>query len=144
MRTDQINYSQLDPKCIPLVKFFNAIGLKTIMCCEGHSNRSVHKFWIEFSKEITDEDIYNFMEKVNPTYYSCKKSEEQLIGQFHKIAYGKDSSGIFRTNWKYIVDFDGHYEMNQKLALRDLDIFKKAFPFIQLEKEETSNKDYES
>lgn len=45
---------------VKLVEYFNSIGLKTKMSCEGHDDPSKALFWISFSEKVTDEDIMAF------------------------------------------------------------------------------------
>lgn len=52
-----------DKDCIPLVAYFNLIGLKTDMCCQGHNEGTQSLFWISFANEVTEQDIRDFMHK---------------------------------------------------------------------------------
>lgn len=110
--------------------FFNKHGLKTIMCCQGHGNKgsSQHKFWIEFSKEVKDKDIENFLSKLPQPLYGLHDGM-QLIGQFKKIYLGYCNNKL-HFNWRYEVDLTGNCLSNQKLAMRDLLIFEKAYKNI--------------
>lgn len=52
----------MDEGVINLVKYFNSVGLKTYMSCEGHPERlSQHLFWISFDNSVTSSDIVNFV-----------------------------------------------------------------------------------
>lgn len=62
------NRIDLDPAVIPLVNYFNSIGLKTRMSCEGHNKTNVSMFWIEFAKEVTEEDIEAFLISLKEKY----------------------------------------------------------------------------
>ena len=53
--------AELDEKVIPLVQFFNANGLPTLMSCQGHNKTNLSMFWIEFDKTVTEADIVAFM-----------------------------------------------------------------------------------
>ena len=53
--------AELDEKVIPLVQFFNANGLPTLMSCHGHNKTNLSMFWIEFDKTVTEADIVAFM-----------------------------------------------------------------------------------
>lgn len=55
---------KLDPAVVPLIEYFNSVGLKTTMSCEGHNQTNKSMFWIEFSKSVTEEDIENFLNKL--------------------------------------------------------------------------------
>lgn len=52
--------TQLDPEVIPLVRYFNRVGLSTRMSCQGHNDTNMSMFWIEFDKSVTSEDIIRF------------------------------------------------------------------------------------
>ena len=56
-----IPYDEMDKDCVPIVKFFNDVGLKTSMCCQGHNLTNMSLFWVEFDKSITESDILKFM-----------------------------------------------------------------------------------
>ena len=45
---------------IPLVKYFNEVGLPTCMSCQGHNDTNMSMFWIEFDKSVTGENIIDF------------------------------------------------------------------------------------
>ena len=64
------NCIELDPAVIPLVEYFNSIGLKTHMSCEGHNKTNKSMFWIEFDKTVTGEDIEAFLIKLREKYGS--------------------------------------------------------------------------
>lgn len=61
----------IDPGVVKMVDYFNSIGLKTHMSCEGHNKTNQSMFWIEFKKEITDEDIEKFLNELDMKYGSC-------------------------------------------------------------------------
>ena len=114
-----IDYSKLDPGCVNIVRYFNSVGLTTSMCCEGHYTLNQSVFWVEFSKELTDEDIFNFMN--NHLHYWVSFSGKIFKcfipnGEFCKRALPiKD--GI-KYRWRYIVG-------NSKAADQDVFIWKK-------------------
>jgi hypothetical protein len=60
----------IDPGVIQMVNYFNSVGLKTAMSCEGHNSTNVSMFWIEFAKEVTEEDIEKFQIKLQTKYGS--------------------------------------------------------------------------
>lgn len=64
------NYDEtkLDPEVIPLVRYFNQVGLPTCMSCQGHNTTRMSMFWIEFDKSVTNEDIINFQRKHTNEY----------------------------------------------------------------------------
>jgi hypothetical protein len=88
---------QLEPAVIPLVDYFNSVGLKTIMSCEGHNNTNMSMFWIDFSTKVTDDDIKNFLFGLNEKYGSAA-----TFGKFAKaISVGRNNEVHFR--WRYMA-----------------------------------------
>ena len=61
----------MDKGVINLVSYFNSVGLKTKMSCEGHWPEQPNKgmFWISFDKSVTELDICNFINKHSPSNY---------------------------------------------------------------------------
>ena len=57
------SYEELDPEVIPMVEYFNSVGLKTCMSCQGHNKTNMSMFWIQFAKTVTNEDIIAFQRK---------------------------------------------------------------------------------
>ena len=108
-----INYAELDTLCIPMVKYFNSIGLITEYSCQGHNNKLQNKFEIIFNKEVTDDQIIEFLSK-----YSVKYEQSPFIGYFYKWIRMIEHNVILR-NWIYVVDY-GNYCCNQKYAKEDL------------------------
>lgn len=55
----------MDKKVIPMVNFFNSIGLKTHMSCSGHFNLDgrMSLFWIEFDSSVTEEKLVELWNK---------------------------------------------------------------------------------
>lgn len=74
-----IDYNLIDEKCIPLVKFFNSIGLETQFSCSGHEENDNGVFHIMFSEKVTDKDIENLIIK-----YSNKYNHSPFLGKFMK------------------------------------------------------------
>lgn len=64
------NYDEnrLDPEVIPLVKYFNEVGLPTCMSYQGHNETNMSMFWIQFDKSVTAEDIIDFQRKHTNEY----------------------------------------------------------------------------
>lgn len=60
--------AQLDPEVIPLVQYFNQVGLQTCMSCQGHNNTNMSMFWIEFDKSVTQNDIIEFQRRHTNKY----------------------------------------------------------------------------
>ena len=70
MKNESIEYEGLDSKVIPLVNYFNSIGLKTHMSCEGHNQTNQSMFWIEFDKAVAEENIEAFLIRLREQYGS--------------------------------------------------------------------------
>lgn len=113
---------EIDTLCVPFINFFNNIGLKTVGSCEGHNNANLHKFYIDFSKEVSDDDIHYFMKKFPAPFYGVHNNM-QIKGHFIKICYGFSNNGSLIENWRYVVDLTGNYKQNQTIAYQDLKIF---------------------
>jgi hypothetical protein len=63
-----------DRECIPLVEFFNEIGLKTMWCCSGKRTLFKRKhgynfYYIIFEDEVTDEKLNDVLNQF--TYKTC-------------------------------------------------------------------------
>jgi len=59
---------QLDPEVIPLVKYFNDVGLSTCMSCQGHNSINMSMFWISFDKSVKESDIAEFQRRHTNEY----------------------------------------------------------------------------
>lgn len=60
---DCLNYDELDPDVIPLVRYFNSVGLSTYMSCQGHNKTNMSMFWIEFHPSVSEDDIIRFQKQ---------------------------------------------------------------------------------
>lgn len=60
--------SELDPEVIPLVRYFNRVGLPTRMSCQGHNQTNMSMFWIQFDPSVTHEDIIAFQRRHTNRY----------------------------------------------------------------------------
>jgi hypothetical protein len=85
----------IDINCIPMVKFFNDVGLTTKFSCEGDS---LNTFKIIFADKVTDKQIEDFL------------LQSQNINQYgHTFFLGTISkwtrviSGEIKSNWVYEV-----------------------------------------
>lgn len=65
-----MNYKEkpMDPEVIPLVNYFQSIGLPTRMSCQGHNDTNMSMFWIEFARSVTPEDIIRFQRERTNKY----------------------------------------------------------------------------
>jgi len=108
---EEINYTQIDEKCIPMVKFFNTVELFTKFSCQGHDDRFGNQFWIMFSIEVTDLDILIFIDK-----YSNKYDHSPFAGKFVKWMRKIDNKIV--SNWMYEIAY-GSCMINQQFAEND-------------------------
>lgn len=83
--------SDYDVDVIPMVEYFNSVGLKTYMSCSGHKdNPYMSMFWIEFDPSVTEQDIIDFQRNhVNEynMFCSCGRFVQRIIttGRSDKI-----------------------------------------------------------
>jgi len=121
MDNEHINYKEIDHKCIPLVKYFNSIGLPTKYSCQGHDNCNSNTFWIMFDDMVQDNEIAYFLTAVsnnsnNRNYTSC--------GMFVKWCRIYDDEVHY--NWMYKIDF-GYHKKNWAVADADLRYFESYY-----------------
>lgn len=50
----------MDAGIIPLVGYFNSVGMKTKMSCQGHDTLSQSLLWVEFASTIGIDNIVEF------------------------------------------------------------------------------------
>lgn len=108
----EINYNDIDEKCIPMVKFFNSVGLTTKYSCQGHDSTNA-RFYIMFEESVCDENIIDFLTK-----FGNKYDHTPFVGMFQK--WTRKISGVIQGNWSYSVCF-GDYKINQRFAQLDLE-----------------------
>lgn len=113
-----IDYEEIDPLCIPMVKFFNAIGLETEFSCQGHDTDLNNSFEILFSSRVQDCDIFDFLER----FKNKQKIYTPLIGRFLK--WMRKVEGEIVLNWVYSISFSSPLD-NQKFAKDDLNTMKE-------------------
>lgn len=115
-----IDYSQIDIKAIPLVKFFNKIGLITEFSCEGHEGENINRFGIIFDKCVTDKMIFKFLN----VFQNGNKEITTVIysGAFHK--WCRLLNDEVQCNWLYIIDYSS-IQINHRIAINDLRIFER-------------------
>ena len=83
--------SDYDVDVIPMVEYFNSVGLKTYMSCSGHKgNPYMSMFWIKFDPSVTEQDIIDFQRNhVNEynMFCSCGRFVQRIIatGRSDKI-----------------------------------------------------------
>lgn len=111
----EINYDEIDKLCIPLVKLFNKIGLRTKFSCQGHDEFD-RTFYIMFHESVKDAQIY----RLNKLCAKKRIKEMKYYGDFWN--YGKflkwvryTERGYRMTNWIYQIDFPD-YKYNHEVA----------------------------
>ena len=112
-----LDYNKIDPLCIPMIKYFNSIGLTTKYSCQGHNDGINKDFYIMFDSKVTDKNIEDFLLKYNNIY-----SHSPFVGKFYK--WMRKCSDEIVTNWEYRVSW-GECEINQKCAQKDLEEMKE-------------------
>lgn len=85
---------EVDDNCVPLVQYFNNIGLDTKYSCEGH--KLGENFEVMFEDYIKDEQIVNFIKQ-----YSNKCNHTPFCGQF--VKWVRKMSGQITFNWIYVA-----------------------------------------
>ena len=113
----------IDPGVVKMVDYFNSVGLKTIMSCEGHNKTNMSMFWIEFSKEVTDEDIEKFLLELDMKYGSLAMCGCFAMRMFPGPKYTKRrwrymaaTKEAAAADWQYFTTGNrmlNHYEGNQ-------------------------------
>lgn len=111
-----IDYEEIDILCIPMVKFFNDVGLETEFSCEGHSGKFINNFQITFSGGVTDKDIQLFLSKLS-------RSHTPLLGRFLK--WTRKIDGHFVSNWEYLLGYDDE-TINHTFSRADLETMKNV------------------
>lgn len=86
---------EIDKLCVPLVKFFNEIGLHTKFCCEGHKPNE--SFMIMFEDYMDDATMVKFIES-----YSNKHDHTPFLGRFDK--WYRKMNGDIVSSWMYVTD----------------------------------------
>lgn len=115
---NKIPYDEIDTLCIPLVKFFNSIGLTTQFCCQGHETGD--NFYIVFDESVSDKQIDEVILKYRTEKYYAP------YGQFYKWRRNLTARGGIVSNWMYQVDhYD--YKTNQKMSQEDLKVFLSKY-----------------
>lgn len=112
-----MNYNEkdLDPKVIPMVRFFNENGLKTSMSCQGHNKTDQSFFWILFDDSVAEEDIQRFMQNhlsrfgqfcsngkfVKQLYggYQVTSQQWNMIGTWRYLAATQEAADEDLKNW---------------------------------------------
>lgn len=137
LKKEYINIAQSGPNrfqiedelCIPFVDFFNDIGMKTIMSCQGHNDDNLYGFWIEFSEDIDEGVVDKFFNCLggNPYDFFIKNYSRSFYGRFELCKL----TSTEKPKWRYTVSVTPHHLMNQNLAIRDYiglsDLKEKGF-----------------
>lgn len=101
---------EIEDDCIDLVLYFNEVGLKTYMCCDGHDRQN---FRIIFDDSVSDNDIFDFLkDKTN------KYNHSMFLGKF--VKWARIISGETKLSWMYIAERKTFAKIDyQKLAKDD-------------------------
>lgn len=97
----------MDKGVIDLVRYFNSIGLKTYMSCEGHwpERPNMAHFWISFDKEVSDESIMAFKDAhCNLNGWFVKMYINRIAGlEWRYFAANKEVAAL---DYKYFISLD--------------------------------------
>lgn len=97
-----INYNELDPLVIPMVKYFNEQGLTTCMSCQGHNKTNMSMFWIQFDRSVTSEDIQEFMKRhldQKGVFCSCGRFAKRMLAFYN----AKAKQWTTMESWNYFA-----------------------------------------
>ena len=114
---EEIVYDELDPACVPLVRYFNSHGLPTFFSCEGHPERpGMDIFRIDFQSSVTTLDIVKFQSShlnrhgVFHTHGKFSKRLVLLAESIDEEGSRVPNSPVGRSVWWYsaatVVDAD--------------------------------------
>lgn len=134
---------EVDEHCAEMVIFFNEIGLKTVMCCEGHG-KPIYRIWFDVEDDIMKEFIKRtsaWTEMiVRPTNEARTKFEPHRIqrgiqGWIYKRHWISISSKYFpegyKETWVYQAEGDTPADAINE-AKRDLASMKAIYYGIDL------------
>lgn len=113
---DNTPYDKIDPLCIPIVKFFNSIGLTTKFCCQGHEIGET--FYIMFDESITDEQIYDFIMKISP---GPTTHIHGIISKWTRKVFG-----VMTSNWEYRISLPD-WRANHRVAEYDFKLMRRNY-----------------
>lgn len=99
--------SDYDADVIPMVEYFNSVGLKTYMSCSGHKdNPYMSMFWIEFDPSVTEQDIIDFQRNhgidTNRLYIKIEESTDGFGKEYNAIGIGAAYPEAFSPESKVI------------------------------------------
>lgn len=143
----QINGNDIvvDENCADMVLFFNKIGLKTVMCCEGHI-KPIYRIWFD----VDDETMNKFLNKVeNWTDVAIRPTNEEktkfetyrikrgLQGWIYKRYWISEKSRYFPEGHKetWVYQAEGRTSIDAIMqAKKDLATMKAIYYGTNLEK----------
>lgn len=76
-KNNELKNIDIDPLCLPLIEYFNSIGLTTKFSCQGHNCSLKNEFTIMFESNVSDEQIFNFI-----LNFKNKYGHSSLKGKF--------------------------------------------------------------
>lgn len=108
---------QIDIPCVPMVLLFNSekVNMKTQFSCQGDDK--LEHFEIIFDKEVTDENIVEFLCKFEEHY-----THSPFMGRFLK--WTRKLHGKIVSNWTYNC-------MTIEDACKDFEIIKNKFEGVK-------------
>ncbi len=113
----EINYSELDPGCVPIVKYFNEHGLPTKFSCQGHNKPGCRLFYVIFDSCVTEKDIILFQKRhvdylgnvvkcgrfyQEVIYFPKAEAEMQVRHLWKYVAANVEESYVDLEHWEYI------------------------------------------
>lgn len=134
-----IDYNELDKNIVDLVKYFNENNLPTRMSCDGHNGRQSYGYmWVDFAKEIGEEEILQFQSQhLNPyghfSYSGCFFERVTLINteverRWRFIVHDKQRKDKMLRQWR----IDDLY-LNVFLSIRGLPSCRVINPLVDNE-----------
>lgn len=123
---------EVDEHCADLVLFFNKIGLKTAMCCQGHS-KPIYRVWFDVEDKKMEEfvkktgewtEVYPILIDKENKKYETKRVMRGLEGwvyQRHWFPMGK-----YEKVWVYQVEGFTNEDAIRR-AYKDLETMKAIY-----------------
>lgn len=126
------NEIEVDKNCAEMVLFFNEIGLKTILCCEGHE-KPLYRIWFDVEDSVMEEFIKKIGTWIDVSVRPTNKERTEfetyevmrgLCGWIYKRHWS--SNGIYQTGWVYQSEAFTN-ENAIRFAQKDLAIMKAVY-----------------
>lgn len=143
----EINGKQIevDKNCAEMVLFFNEIGLKTTLCCEGHK-KPLYRIWFDVEDNLMEEFIKKIGTWVSLSVRPTNEEETEFeIYELRKGLWGwiyKRHSSYneeYQTGWVYQSEALTN-ENAIRFAKKDLAIMKAVYFGTDLKKLQAEQK----